>query len=572
MTFRDLGSYGLRQYSGWIRDEFLPQLQGRQAARVYREMAENQAVVGSILFAIIQAMRSVTWRETSGTDKAGSAEAVAFANSLRHDMTETWEEVVAEGLTMLQYGFAPLEIVYKRRTGKKQPAGAPRSKYDDGKVGWRRLPIRGQDTVLKWFFDDNGQVTGLTQQPWTGALIDIPIEKLLLLRPRSHKNNPEGISILRTAYRSHYMIKRLEEMEAILFERLSGFPVIYLPQEIITGALATNPDPNAVKVYNAYKEAISNIRINQQMGMLLPSTTYPGENGGPSSVRMYDFQLVTPQSGHIVDPGPIIERYKLDILKSVLADFIDLGHQARGTQNLAITKIDMFYQAIEGWLHSMSEVLNRYGLSRIWDLNAFDRDLMPEYAPDMPQRVDLTALGGYVADLFASGINMSDDPEVHDYLREQAGIPRLTPERYKEILEQPAAKPDEDEQGGPSKTPTQRAATAIAKGMLGMAMEKARRRVPMQSISATKAAPIPPRVGDFVSIESDLGDASNAPWTSKVRAADGWKVRVDYDDGEHEYKLDPDDLAGLVRGPKGSRHLRFSKMPLMNGHDTTAHA
>ena len=29
MAFSDLGSSGLRQWSGWVREEFLPQLQGR---------------------------------------------------------------------------------------------------------------------------------------------------------------------------------------------------------------------------------------------------------------------------------------------------------------------------------------------------------------------------------------------------------------------------------------------------------------------------------------------------------------------------------------------------------------
>src|SRR5260221_13111268 len=57
MNFRDFGSYGLRQYSGWIREEFLPQLVGREAARVYREMADNSAIAGAMLFAIRQAMR-----------------------------------------------------------------------------------------------------------------------------------------------------------------------------------------------------------------------------------------------------------------------------------------------------------------------------------------------------------------------------------------------------------------------------------------------------------------------------------------------------------------------------------
>src|SRR5258708_38698756 len=57
MNFRDFGSYGLRQYSGWVREEFLPQLVGREAARVYREMAEHSAVAGAMLVSIIPPVR-----------------------------------------------------------------------------------------------------------------------------------------------------------------------------------------------------------------------------------------------------------------------------------------------------------------------------------------------------------------------------------------------------------------------------------------------------------------------------------------------------------------------------------
>ena len=40
------------------------------------------------------------------------------------------------------------------------------------------------------------------------------------------------------------------------------------------------------------------------------------------------------------DTDKIITRYKVDILMTVLADFIQMGHEVRGTNNLAVTKVD----------------------------------------------------------------------------------------------------------------------------------------------------------------------------------------------------------------------------------------
>jgi hypothetical protein len=184
LTFSDIGSTGLRQYSGYVREEFARQLMGREAVRVYREMRDNSATVGAIMFAILGVMRKVEWRTEPANDSAEAQKMAEFADSLRMDMSSTWEDFVTEALSMLTYGFAPHEIVYKRRDGFKKPGSPfPSSKFDDGYVGIRRLPIRGQDTVLKWFFGVNGEILGLTQQPYIGPMIDLPIQKLFVRLP-----------------------------------------------------------------------------------------------------------------------------------------------------------------------------------------------------------------------------------------------------------------------------------------------------------------------------------------------------------------------------------------------------
>jgi hypothetical protein len=439
MAFRDYASYGLRQYGGWIREEFLTELTGREAARTFREMADNSSVVGSMVFAILQAMRKVTWRTIPANDSSAAKTEAEFADGLRTDMSHTWEDFVIEALSMLIYGFSAHEIVYKRRLGPARPTHKyvgdghetddlpPGSDFKDGRIGWRRLPIRGQDTVLKWFFDQNGQVRGLTQQPWIGTLIDLPIEKMLLFRPTQHKNNPEGKSILRNSYRSWYMVKRLEEMEAVLFERMSGFPVCYIPSAVMEAAGAPNANPQAQAAYNSYKNLVTNTRVNEQMGALLPSDVWTDADGKVSNVRMFEFKLETPQHGRGgVEICKAIDRHKLDMLMTVMADFIQLGHDVRGTNNLAVVKTDMFFQALEGWLSSIAEVLNRYALPRLWAMNALPQELMPHYSPDMPQRLDLDSLGMFVANLAQSGMPLFPDEELQEFLREAAGMPEIT--------------------------------------------------------------------------------------------------------------------------------------------------
>ena len=434
MTFKEYGQTGLRQYSGWVREEFLPQLQGRQAARVYREMLDNSATIGALLFAITQTMRKIEWRVKAANATPEALAEAQFADSLRFDMSHTWEDFVGEALSMLGYGYAPHEIVYKRRLGRQPERSAEgddapaSSQFDDGRIGIRKLPIRGQDTVIRWFFGPNGEVLGMTQQPYTGTLNNIPIEKMLLFRPASHKGNPEGRSILRNCYRSWYFLKRFEEEEAIFYERMSGVPVMFVPQELMDAAAAG--DANAVAQVNAYKKMITNTKIGEQMGLLLPSNTWPAASGAQGSTRMYEFQLVTPQGRAAIDSDKIIARHRLDMLMTVLADFIALGHASHGTQSLAESKIDMFFQSIEGWINSIAAVVNRYLLPRVWELNGLDPALMPEFEPDLAQRIDIAALGDFVVKLAQSGMQMFPDPDLENYLRNAAGMPDLGETAY----------------------------------------------------------------------------------------------------------------------------------------------
>jgi hypothetical protein len=430
-TFAEIGNSGLKAFAGYVREEFLPQLVGRQAARVYREMQDNSPVVGGILFAIKAAMRKVEWRSVPPNDSGAAQEMADFADSLRNDMSITWEDHVDETLSMLTYGYAPHEINYKRRMGRTPGAdpqspgrNLPKSEYDDGKIGWRSMPVRGQDTVLKWFFDQNGEIKGMTQQPWTGPVVDIPIEKMLLFRTNTYKNNPESRSLLRSAYRSYWFIKRMEEQEAIMLERMNGVPVIRVPAQLLADASAGISE--AVAALNAYKAIVVNIRVDEQMGLLLPSSVYEGANG-PSNIPQYSFELVTPKQGRAtVNANETITRHQTNMMTSMLADFIQLGHSARGTQGTSTNKIDMFYGAIEGFLNANAAIYNRHALPRVWDLNGLDFDLKPTFEPDMATRLDLDVLSNFILRLSQSGMPLFPNDELQSYLLDAAGIPDVT--------------------------------------------------------------------------------------------------------------------------------------------------
>lgn len=57
-TAGEIGRIGQKRYGGFFYEEFLKELQGRKGVETYREMADNDDVIGAILFAIEMLIRA----------------------------------------------------------------------------------------------------------------------------------------------------------------------------------------------------------------------------------------------------------------------------------------------------------------------------------------------------------------------------------------------------------------------------------------------------------------------------------------------------------------------------------
>ena len=133
-TLHEIGRIGQNRWGGVFREEFLTELQGWRGVRVYKEMSENDDIVGAILFAIEMLIRQATWDIQPGGDSAKDKEAAEFVRSCMDDMSDTWTDTIAEILSFLTFGWSAHEIVYKRRIGRSNDPRL-KSKYEDGLIG-----------------------------------------------------------------------------------------------------------------------------------------------------------------------------------------------------------------------------------------------------------------------------------------------------------------------------------------------------------------------------------------------------------------------------------------------------
>ena len=442
MSQKEIGRIGQLRYgsngSGSIFfEEFLHELRGVKGVQAYTEMADNDATVGAILFAIEMLMRNCEFHIEPAGKSAKDKEAAEFVESCMNDMERTWADTLSEILSFLTYGWSYHEIVYKRRVGKTS-SPITNSKYADGLIGWRKLPIRAQDTLYGWEYkDDSDDLVGMTQTPPPHfARLTIPIEKALHFRTRSRKDNPEGRSILRTAYRAYYFKKRLEEIEGYGMERdLAGFPVLYAPAD----TPIWDEDPEVQQMYHRAEMIVSSIRRDAREGLVLPG----GENG-------WKLELLASNSKRQFDTNAIIDRYDKRIATSVLADFVMLGQQQVGSFALADSKTKIFALAIGAYLDVVCEVFNNQGIPRLIDLNGDHFKGITDY-PKMVhgdiEEVDLQQFASYIKEMVGAGIIVPDE-ELEEEVRRVGGLPEKT-DTGTPREEQSPQKPTDGQQDAP---------------------------------------------------------------------------------------------------------------------------
>lgn len=407
--YDEIGRIGQNRWGGSFYEEFLPELRGQRGVKVYTEMESNDDVIGAIIFALDTLLRQAQFSVEPQGDDQKDIEAAEFVESCMNDMQSTWTDTVSEILSFLTYGWSYHEIVYKRRSGRTANPKT-NSKYDDGLIGWRKLPIRSQDSLYKWEYDDEDNLIGMTQMPPPNfGLYTIPLEKAIHFRTRSRKGNPEGRSILRNAYRSWYFKKGIQEFEGIGIERdLAGIPMVTPPE----GVDLYNPDdPEGARLLAWAYSLVKNVRQDKSAGIVLP----PG----------FKFELVSTGGSRQIDTNEIINRYDSRIAMTTLADFILLGHEHTGSFALSDDKTELFAIAIGSYLDIICEAFNNQAIPRLIDLNGEHFKGITDY-PKMVhgdiEKIDMNKLAQYIQAMVGTGVLIPDD-ELETYVREVGNLP-----------------------------------------------------------------------------------------------------------------------------------------------------
>jgi len=453
---QELGVGGLHTQDGSIRsDEFLRELKGHKAIEKFREMRDNDSTIGAVMYATEQVLRDVPFEVKPADDSDAAKREAEFVEQVLSDMDHTLDDHISEALSSLSYGFSLFEVVYKRREGSKTTNPKKFSKYNDGRLGIRKLASRAQWTVESFDLEkQTGEVLGVFQRKNYGVNDNfIPSSKLLHYKTTTTNCDPSGRSILRNAYKAYTYLTKLQNVEAIAVEReLHGIPIGRMPAEY----LASDASAGQVALRNKFEGILRDLKNNEQGYALLPSDLYVDVDGKPTDQRLMDIELITSNGTRNIDIHPIITRYQHDIARSVMAEFLMLGASSTGSYALSKSKTDLFLRALESYINAIYDVINKQLLEPLWRLNGLDFALMPTIVPGDVAPHDLKELGSYLRNLNGADINLADQADIVDALLTTAELPTLDRETYEagRELQRQTALARNDYYDGPDGLPT----------------------------------------------------------------------------------------------------------------------
>lgn len=397
----ELGSLGIRHFGGVTQDELKAELNWPRSINTFRDMSYHSAVNAPLtLFENIISKATWTYKPPADATEEEKNQA-KIINQMMQDMEQPWSEFIRDVLSSNVFGFSVHEKVFRKRLK------ANGSLYDDGIIGWKKLPIRVQESISKFIFSEDGnEIIGVQQNlsaindiynrfSSRGNLINIPRSKFLLFRTGKHRGDPFGKSPLRDAYLAWRFLTALEELEATgVAKDLNGLPVLMLPAQY----LAADAPPEVQVIRQYYEGVMRNLQMNEQSAVILPQVIDP-----ESKQPMFKLDLLSVDGKKNFDISKIKEYYKNLIFTSLFADVLQMGQSSTGSFALGSIKNSLSGAYAERLIANIAEVLQNDLIKQTYILNGWNESRIGKFDFDGIEPADLDTFSSAIMRMGASG-------------------------------------------------------------------------------------------------------------------------------------------------------------------------
>lgn len=391
----EFGDSGVQIFNGIISnaDEYLYNLRGAALMRTIEEMRRGDSTVRAGLIAVKQPIIAANWYAKAAGETSADKEAAALTDHVFTDIIN-WKHTLQEILTMLDFGFSVFEIVLD----VVQVDGVDR-------IVPVKIAYRKQTTIQAWQTQDNEP--GITQQTAEGKTVSIPEAKLLTFTHQREGDNWEGVSILRSAYGSWYYKKHLEQIEALQQER-QGLGVVKIK----------HPANAPQKMIDEAEKAARNIRANEQAFI-----REPGEG--------WDISFMDMNAKTLADPTKAIARHDRNILKAMLAQYIDIGSAgSSGSYSASNDQRRLLEQQDQAIADQIASRVTEKLVKLICDLN-FNLDTYPQWVVGKIGERNMTDMAT-VFKTFVDAGALTATEEDEDHIRQLMELPERVSDEGKQ--------------------------------------------------------------------------------------------------------------------------------------------
>lgn len=390
----EMGNLGLRIFNGVTNGELRRELDFPNNLQTYKEMQQHSTINASLtLFETIIGKANWIFKEPEKATEEEKKQC-KFINEMMQDMEHSWADFIKDALSVNAYGFCINEKVYRRRYKSNG------SLYDDGVIGWRKLPVRSQESIQRFIYSPEGndllgvyqnlsRVTDVYAQynQRSTAEVSIPMNKVIHFRTGRHRGDPYGKSPLKDAYLAWKYLTALEELEATgVAKDLNGLPVLYMPAQY----LQSDADPDVLKIRAYYENALRNIQNNEQAAVILPQMFDP-ETRQP----LFKLELLADAGKKNHDIAKIKEWYKNLIMISLSTDILTMGQSQVGSFALGSIKNSLAGSVAMALAKSIAETINRDLIRQTYELNAWDTARMGKMDFDNLVEIDTDTIASF---------------------------------------------------------------------------------------------------------------------------------------------------------------------------------
>lgn len=413
---KEIGVSGTLSYQGLIYGEdYNRKLTGHNGIRNYEIVRRSDATARAALQVCKLPLLGAHWaidpaKNTDGDVETQDQFIADFLDNQLFKGDIKFKRFLKEAMTCLEFGHSVFEKVY-----------APVTFEGKTLIGLNKLASRKQITIWRWQME-NGQ-PGIHQMV-NGGTYDIPREKLVVFTYDKEGENDEGTSILRPVFKAWDIKDKLELIMAMSDERHA--------MGIVTATAKPGVTPAPADIEKA-EDALSNIRANETLHMIIPNT--------------FDIAMMDMKSSSLTNVLEHINYLDGRIMTGVLARFMELGGSSgSGAKSLSSDLSAFFMKAEEALAEEIAEYINDQIIKPLCDLNfsefpnGYPKIVVSDIADD-----DLAVRTSAIAAMITAQA-ITADADIEESVREMLDLPNMSEETrdaYDHKNDELVATPDE---------------------------------------------------------------------------------------------------------------------------------